>query len=1044
MDTFNNISDRGCIMKKFISMAILILALYLSGPASIVRADDTEIYGTQTVGVNPNILIIFDSSGSMATNDVPAEYYDPNKTYSGTYTKNAVYSATTDYRGRITYSVFTNAVTDISCTDTSNLQTLGRASVHVKKSSSGTLSCPSNTTQTLYMGNYINYDKLGLDNTDTRINVAKKVIADLVNKTDNVRFGLMTFNPNNSTDPNSNTANDSGGRIVKGMGATKSELVTAINSLSANGWTPLAETLAEAGLYFAGKPSWFNSNTSYTSPIQYECQKNYIILMTDGEPTHDDNHKLYDTPYINSNGDKIGDYDHDGKENGSQAYFDDRGTHYLDDVAKYLYANDIRPDLGAKDSSFERQNIITYTIGFTSSQDLLQTTAVNGGGQYYAAYSASGLQNAFDDIMSTIANVNAVFVAPVVPVSKMNRTFSGDKLYLGFFKPEVDGRWSGNIKKYGLDANGEIIDANGVIATLGNGSIKDNAQSYWSTLVDGPNVTKGGVGGALLNQDARNLYTYTGTQASLKDATNAFVTTNIKILNSDLGVTNSTDRDALFTDIVGTDRTWILGDFLHSQPLVVQYGTIPDITPYIFAGSNDGMMHAFKDSNGEELWGFIPPDQIDALKLLSDANTKHDYFVDGSPVLYADPADPAAGLKILFFGERRGGSNYYALNVTDPASPSFRYQISPTLLGSTAPLGQSWSTPPIASIKTSSSASDTVFLMAGGYDTNQDLGYNTTQYPGHPAASDTKGRAVFTLRVSDGTVSNLNVNAGNKADMTNCIVDVSGFDSDGNGYVNRVYAGDLGGKMFAFEDDNGDGAWSSRTLFSASADGVQRKIFYAPDATKEIYGDMIFFGTGDREHPEEKTVVNRIYAIKNKWTSPAPATLTESNLTDVTEDLLVLGTADQQAATQEALNNSSGWYIKLENPGEKMTSSMTVYGGVLYFTTYTPEAGAPSGSDPCSAASGRGQSRFYALNYRNGTAAYDYSSAVEKNAAGEVVVGKMDRSKVVGTSIASSPFIAILPGGVTKIYIGTEGGVKTETPAATTDMNMYYWRQILQ
>jgi Tfp pilus tip-associated adhesin PilY1 len=135
----------------------------------------------------------------------------------------------------------------------------------------------------------------------------------------------------------------------------------------------------------------------------------------------------------------------------------------------------------------------------------------------------------------------------------------------------------------------------------------------------------------------------------------------------------------------------------------------------------------------------------------------------------------------------------------------------------------------------------------------------------------------------------------------------------------------------------------------------------------------------------------------------------------------------------------------LENPGEKMTSSVTVFGGVLYFTTYTPESSAGPSSDPCSVASGRGQSRFYALKYRTGAAAYNYSSDVETNADGEVVEkGKKDRSKIIGTSIASSPFVAILPGGIAKIYIGTEGGVKTEDPVATTDMNMYYWRQILQ
>jgi type IV pilus assembly protein PilY1 len=1014
MGTFNNLSCRGCIMKKNISIAILLLALSLSGPAAVVLADDTEIYGVATISVQPNVLIIFDNSGSMAET-VGGEYYNKGTTYSGSYPKDTVY-----YLDGSSYKVLTSDVSKItstSCkTGVSNLKNDGSTNLNINTS---TLKCSSGSGKTLFMGNYRNYEALGLT-PRPKIDVAKEVITELITNTDNVRFGLMKFNY------------EDGGKLVAACGASKTTLTGAISALNAETWTPLAETLAEAGLYFAGQASWYNSGTTYTSPIQYECQKNYIIIMTDGESTHDNSSKITANTYINGKKITISNL----LASDATKIYASYGTHYLDDVAKFLYENDLRPDLGAAKSEFELQNISTYTIGFQTDQELLQSTADHSNGKYYTAFSASGLKNAFNEIISSISEVNSVFVAPVVPVSKMNKTYSGNNLYLGFFMPKIGGRWVGNIKKYNIDATGEITDVNNNPAVNPDtGTIYSGAKSYWSSTADGPNVASGGVGGVLLDQASRNLYTYTGTQASLKDATNAFVTTNDKILDSVLGVASSTARDALFTDIIGTGREWILGDILHSQPLVVQYGTYPDITSYIFAGSNDGMMHAFKDSTGEELWGFIPPDQLDALKNLS-ATTTHDYFVDGSPVLYADPADLAAGLKILFFGERRGGDNYYALTVTDPASPSLRYQINSNRLGSAAPLGQSWSTPTVAKIKTSSSAFDTVFLMAGGYDTNQDLAL--------PVASDTNGRAVFSLKVSDGTVSSFNVNAGSKADMTNCIVDVSGFDSDGDGYVNRVYAGDLGGKMFAFEDDNGDGAWSSRTLFSASTDGVQRKIFYAPDAVKETYGDMIFFGTGDREHPEDTTVVNRIYAVKNTWASPAPAMLTESDLTDVTDDLLVLGTAAQQAAIQKALDISKGWYIRLENPGEKMTSSMVVFGGVLYFTTYTPETGAVSG-DPCATVSGRGQARFYALNYRTGTATYDYSSAVEKDADGNTVAkGKMDRSKVIGTSIASSPFVAILPGGVTKIYIGTEGGVQTETPAATTDMNMYYWRQIIQ
>jgi len=124
-----------------------------------------------------------------------------------------------------------------------------------------------------------------------------------------------------------------GGHILKPVldmtGQSRSDLHAAIGGLTAETWTPLAETLYEAGLYFQGKNSFFNPGTTYTSPIQNYCQRNYVILITDGESTKDRNSVL---------GDKVGDYDLDEREpGGSRAVtYADNGTDYLDDVAKNI------------------------------------------------------------------------------------------------------------------------------------------------------------------------------------------------------------------------------------------------------------------------------------------------------------------------------------------------------------------------------------------------------------------------------------------------------------------------------------------------------------------------------------------------------------------------------------------------------------------------------------------------------------------------------------------------------------------------------------
>ena len=1053
--------------------AILRMALIIICCATTLWADDTEIYGTVVnPSLEPNVMILFDTSGSMATEDVPGDPYDPAQTYtcdSCTYSRDAVYYRHwNDHTDRYEWLLFTGSVDNISCTSIKDsLKSAGYAQGTIR--SSAPFACGGSNTYRLRLGNYMNYDASGVGLTQSRISVAQQVLTDLIASTDGVRFGMFVFNY------------DQGGHLTAACGTDKATLLTAVADASPNGWTPLAETLAEIGLYFAGKPSWFNSSgfpsgtyTSghYVSPMQERCQKNYIIIMTDGEPTHDQDHRLYDTAYIN--GDHIGDQDGDqtpcdptnhrefwDPTKNCQSY-PDSGSDYLDDVAQYLYQRDCNPSMG-DGTSFDKQNIITFTIGFKTSQSLLQRTAAKGGGEYFTANNYSQLKEAFDQVMSSIVEKNACYVAPVVPISRMNRVYAGDKIYLGFFKPQQSGRWIGNIKRYALQNDGTLIDAKADHATTPDGLIMENALSWWTSLgSDGPAVEKGGAAEALSLQiesgSTRNVYTYTGTQALLTHASNAFVTTNTAITNAMLNVSDDTARQNLFTSV----RSGGFGDIIHSEPAVVTY----DAKTVIYVGANDGLLHAVDDDTGQELWSFIPQEHVGRLWRLNDAD--HDYFVDSSPTVYY-----GASQKILVVGSRRGGESYTALDITNYSAPRFLYTIGSGILGPSPSnyehLGQSWSRPDKITVATGSTVTTTdcgvnvavstadVFLLAGGYDTNEDND--------PPTSADSVGRAVFGINMTSGAlINNLKFSPATHPTLglTHSIVDVAGFDHDGDGIVSRIYFGDLGGAMFALKDDQVqtytvcahtitknvvDGVWSGVKLFQApTSNGKNLKILYAPDAVAEKYppgahGEFIYFGTGDRENPDDSTVVNRFYAVKNDWTATSP--LTESDLVDVTSDLIQLGTADEKAQAKTALDASKGWYIRFENSGEKVVASPRVYGGVVYFTTYTPSDG--SGlipGDPCAASTVRGVSRLYALNFKTGASVHEFSSTPETDHSGHSVnLGKQDRSLAVGTAIPSAPVIAILGGGA-RLFIGVEGGIVSLPTIATQDMYRYYWNQI--
>lgn len=967
------------------------LLLFCHGVSS---ADDVAIYGTQPVTLKPNILIIFDNSGSMGTKDVVKAVYDPSTTYSGSKDANAVYyrkvvcswwSCWYEWQKRVDHT------SDLKCTWIKNdLLAKGYARGHLRNDQT----C-GGTRYNLRTGNYMNFEATTGGLYQTRLDAAKSVVKELLNEVADVRFGLMFFNTSE------------GGYVKDECGTPNSVISDHVDAISATTWTPLAETLAEAGLYFAGEASHFNSGT-YTSPIENRCQKNYVIIITDGEPTKDRNTLLYGKTYYNSK--RIGDYNKDGKElrsDGSVIAGDSDSTDFLDDVAGFLFNEDMHP-MGAG-TSFEKQSIITHTIGFKITHDLLRRTAREGGGSYHTADTATSLKEAFTHIISTIVEESSVFVAPVVPVNRLNRTSDGGFIYLAFFKPLQVGEWVGNLKKYALSETGEILDANGRTAVTSDGVIKGNSQSYWATASDGNDVATGGAGARIAAQTLRNFYTYTGTKADLTDATNAFVSTNTAI-----GV--SAAQIEAVRNGVG-DSQWPVGAIIHSEPSVVHYSKTESA---IFFGSNDGLFRCIDDANGEELWAFVPPGQFGRLGLLSDNN--NDYYVDASPAISFGEKIADTHLfapKMLMFGERRGGSSYYALDISDRTKPKWMYAIGSDhltaggALGET--LGESWGTPLYRTIKGPGGFDVDAFLLPGGYDHQQDLEV--------PSSTDGVGRAIFSVKASDGTVGPVNVNAKNFDKMTHSIVSIHAVDPDATGITTRIYAADMAGQVFVLADDISivstsdgreakevapSGVWDYKNrLFKAD----QGKAFYSPVPADVDGIETLFFGTGNREDPLNKTEVNRFFSVRNTWLDDD---LTDSHLVNV---------SDPNGDYEQLLKNMKGWYIEFA-AGEKVVSQAKVDAGIVYFTTYTPDSGSGvNANDPCAGTGARGQGRLYAVRAKDGKPITDWEEP--------------DKIKRRSTNLPPDLPIAVPIIKNRKIHVGPRSWSLPENDR----VDYFYWRQ---
>ena len=928
------------VIRRFAALATLV-ALALA-PARAPAGTDLDVF-TAGQSVQPNVMLLFDNSGSM-NSGIP---YDAAFTYDGSYGSATVYSRCSTFRAdctcsrtRTSWLVHTHAC---GFQDTNNDGNDDRSPSYVK------------------IGNRRNYDALP---NPPKLQIAKEVIDGLLRdpSNDSVRFGLMVLNGNyipSDFSVASQLASYHNDRTVlrAAIGTDHESLRTTVNALTANSGTPLANRTIAAGRYFK-----HDGYFSAADPVQYICQRNFLVLMTDGRPQGEGNTAFGGPPAPLGGANAAGDFDYiedwlgapwdkngDGLDpdplhfnppagctssspDEEPCEYQNGGSDYLDDVTKVLLENDLRPDLDGQ------QSLISYTIGFTVANGLLQRAAAGGGGRYFTANSYDELADAFRQTLHAIVTETESFVAPVVPVSQTTRTQSGDRLYIALFRPrEGSLRWPGNLKKYRVSEDGHLLDASGGAATNAEGDILPTAQSYWDSTPSGSGVSRGGVGEVLMNRTSpRNIYTnLTGTD--LTAAANHFAKTNADVTAALLAVGSALERDQLIDYLHGIDvydddedsnvtekRDWILGDIIHSVPLVIHYGAN---NAAILIGGNDGMLHAFDDDTGEELWAFVPDMLLPRLRELTPGvSGSHPYFVDSSARLRRT----SDGRKIVVFGLGRGGRAYYALDVSSKSAPQFLWKVTNASTGMSE-LGLSWSEP--AFTKTAAGAE--ALLVGAGYDTYFDD-------PSHATANASgTGRGVFVLNLLTGErIALIRPSGMDWAIPSN----VAALDLNGDNVLDRAYVGDLGGQMWRI-----DSALAATRLFSAPA---RRKIFYAPDVVRDRGFLSVFFGTGDRSNPLETSVEDRIYAVKDDGTS----NLTESSLVDVTDRVEQNG-SDAETTLKEELKEGHGWFIRLDQrSGEKVLASPSAFFSV-FFSTFTPVSGA------CNAG---GDARLYQLNYETG------------------------------------------------------------------------------
>lgn len=378
------------------------------------------------------------------------------------------------------------------------------------------------------------------------------------------------------------------------------------------------------------------------------------------------------------------------------------------------------PGADATGGALGKQSVTTYVIDVYNARQNTEETALfmsmaqQGGGRYFAARSQAAILSALKQIVSEIQSVNTAFAAASIPLSTTNRSQNLNEVYIGVFRPSLEPRWFGNLKKFKIaKINGvlDLVDSVGTTALNSQtGFLNDCAVSYWTTdsgnwwdqvkigatslldntlinpvprsscvampaantdpwsdLPDGQSVEKGAVASVIRRGNNppttvtaptwtvnRNIWTRSGASLVALDATNAGSTDLYNYIRGvDINVDGShVEEKSRATAIANAVRPSVHGDVVHSRPLAVNYGTNDTV---IYYGANDGMWRAVDGLTGKEKWAFIPSEFLDT--------TKQTRLMQNAPYVAFGAAPVAASTPKNYLFDGSAGL-YQALNNT--------------------------------------------------------------------------------------------------------------------------------------------------------------------------------------------------------------------------------------------------------------------------------------------------------------------------------------------------------------------------------------------
>lgn len=857
----------------------------------------------------------------------------------------------------------------------------------------------------------------------------------------------------------------------------KGQFYSWLKDIYFNSGTPLPAAMKRAGEFLKQDVAWQqypnsrDTSKRNTTENTYSCRSSYHILMTDGmwnaattdpDPFNNDNVNI-DLP--------------DGKKYTGQHPFQDGQRSTLADLAMHYWATDLNANLANKVPAYTPsksgnsttdywnprndpatwQHMTNFIMGLGLTNSLnssgipwtgsthdgigyealvagtkawpaaaansannvydLWHAAINSRGEFFSVDSPEAMVQAFDDILSRIADRKSTAARPAINSGQVSvdennngtvRTVSYQTSYAS------DDNWSGDVKRFEKKWNSTTN--------------KIETTEIWSAkaMVPGTRTIK------IAGTNNTGLAEFTAENAAL---TSYSGNTLISYLNRDPENANTADTkgadrisylrgNRAGEGTVFRQRSGVLGDFYSSSPAVVlntpryleqftnrlesnnAYTTfkesIANRAPRLYVGGNDGMLHGFNANTGAEEFAFIPSAVFPKLNKLTGSNYSHEFYVDGSPVV-ADVYTGSEWRTILVGTLKAGGKSIFALDITHTGEEKLLWQFDENSITDTnaVKMGYSFSQPTIARLHTGKWA----VVFGNGYE----------------SANSTNGKAaLFILDALDGSlVRSLEVQG--TTGIANGLSTPKLGDFNADGTADYAYAGDLQGNMWRFDllraTQDADApfkvtnnvpasdfkvGFGGNPLFKASADneGTQRQaITSAPSLVTHPTGTgyLVIFGTGrfydTADKAGDKSMSQSVYGIWDKQTLGETASNPNIQRSSLQEQTIVTTTtvaADGSTARGRVISNNTvrwqatnqggvtraaqnGWYMNLvRNDGEMVVENMSQLGRSIFFQSLVPN------DDPC----GDGASNWtYAVNpYTGGRTiqkAFDYAPTTD-------------------------------------------------------------------